>query len=69
MSLDPKIKDAIAQAVESSGQSPALAQRIAAWVEGIIVGDDDLNDPASAELHLDLLYDEVRLDDEGGRLL
>ena len=57
MALDPRIKQAIVEAVEESGQSEALASRLSAWFEAVASGNEDINDKESAVRHLDVLYD------------
>ena len=63
MSLDPKITEAIEEAVKDAEQSPALARRLIAWMEAATSGNEDLNDPAATARHLIVLYDAVALSD------
>jgi hypothetical protein len=62
--LDPTISLAIKGAVEDSGQSPALARRLMAWMEAVTSGNEDLADAAAAARHLEVLYEETSLGDD-----
>ena len=64
MAVDPKIKEAIKEAVEENGQSKALAHRLVAWFDAIASGNEDTNDTQSANRHLELLYEETKTDGE-----
>jgi hypothetical protein len=66
MSLDPKISQAIKEAVEEAGQSAALARRLIAWMEAVTSGNEDLADQAAAARHLEVLYAETSADSDGG---
>lgn len=59
MSMDPKIGIAIGEAVREAGQPPSLARRLVAWMQELTSGNEDPNDAASAERHLELLYEET----------
>ena len=60
--MDPKIVEAIEEAVREKDQSDALARRLTAWFDAVSSGNEDLNDRQSADRHLELLYGEVQLD-------
>jgi hypothetical protein len=64
MSLDSRIVEAIYSSASDAGQPESLARRLVAWMEAITSANEDLNDPSSANLHLELLYDETRVPDE-----
>jgi hypothetical protein len=74
MTLDARITEAIQATVDEAGQSPALARRLIAWMEGAASGNEDLNDLAASARHLELLYAETTVssvrggqsDDVGG---
>lgn len=68
MTLDAKIIEAISATVDEAGQSPALARRLVAWMEGVTSGNEDLNDADATARHLELLYTEavVSSAEEGG---
>lgn len=59
MSLDPKIAEAIREAVAEAGQSKALARQLIAWMGAVASGNEDPSDAASAGRHLELLYNET----------
>ena len=62
--MDPKIKEAIEEAVEENGQSKALARRLVAWFDAIASGNEAINDAQSANRHLELLYKETEMEGE-----
>jgi len=64
MAVDPKIVDAIEQAVQEAGQSTALACRLIAWFDAIASGNEDINDRQSSYRHLELLYEEALTEGE-----
>ncbi len=64
MNLDEKIIQAIRDAVEDAGQSPALARRLVAWMEAVTSGNEDPADQNAAARHLDILYAETAADVE-----
>jgi CxC ATPase-based modification system component len=59
MNLDQKIVQAIKEAVEEAGQSPALARRLIAWMEAVTSGNEDPADQTAAARHLEILYAET----------
>jgi hypothetical protein len=59
LSLDPKIAEAIREAVAAAGQSKALARQLIAWMDAVASGNEDASDGATAGRHLELLYDET----------
>jgi hypothetical protein len=65
MSLDSKIADCIREAVAEAGQSKALARQLTAWMTAVASGNEDPSDGASASRHLELLYNETVLPDDG----
>lgn len=64
MALDLKISEAIEQVVTESGQSSALARRLAAWLEAVNSGNEEINDSAAADRHLEILYEETSVEPE-----
>ncbi|MDX6444417.1 MAG: Small protein from certain CxC ATPase-based modification system [Blastocatellia bacterium] len=69
MGLDPKITEAVEAATAEAGQSPALARRLVAWLEAVSSGNEDVNNTAEADRHLEVLYEETSIPgaaDEGG---
>lgn len=61
MTTDPKIQEAIEQAVEEAGQNQALSRKLVQWFEAIASGNEGINDRQSANRHLQLLYDETQI--------
>jgi hypothetical protein len=59
MNLDQKIVQAIRDAVEEAGQSPALGRRLIAWMEAVTSGNEDPADQHAAARHLEMLYAET----------
>jgi len=63
MSLDPKICQAVKDAVAAAEQPPALARLITAWMEAVASGNEDPHDHASATRHLELLNGQTVVKD------
>lgn len=59
MPVDPHIRQGIEDAVEASGQTPALARRLIRWFEALVSGNEEIEDKQSADPHLRLLYAEA----------
>jgi hypothetical protein len=59
MNVDKRVVTAIKEAVEELGETPALAQKITAWLDAIAGGNARLSDRDSTERHLELLYGSV----------
>lgn len=57
MTLDPRIAQAINEAVEEAGQNETLSHRLIAWFEAITSGNEDINDDATTARHLKVLFD------------
>lgn len=66
MPVDARIAQAIAEAVEGAGQGKELAQRLTAWFEAITTGIEDIGDEATADRHLEVLYEETAVEGEHG---
>lgn len=62
MAIHPRLKSAVEEAVRNAGQSQSLAQKIIAWLEAIASGNEELGDRASAERHVELLYEETSVE-------
>ena len=56
MTVDPRIAQAIVEAVEENGQGKALARLLIAWFDAIASSNENINDRQSANRHLELLY-------------
>ena len=56
MTLDPRITQAINEAVQEAGQPDSLAYRLIAWFEAVTSGNEDINDDATATRHLEVLF-------------
>jgi hypothetical protein len=59
MTIDRRVVTAVEQAVEEAGESPALAQKIVAWLESVASGNTRLSDRDSTDRHLELLFQQV----------
>jgi len=59
MAIDPKMTEAIEDAVSESGQPTSLATSIVAWVSAITSGKEDPHDPTMAARRADVLYSEA----------
>lgn len=66
MPVDARIAQAIAEAVEEAGQDTELARRLTAWFEAITTGIEDIGDEATADRHLEVLYEETAVEGEHG---
>ena len=64
MPVDPRIAQAITDAVEEAGQGKELARRLTAWFEAITTGIEDIADEATADRHLEVLYEETAVEGE-----
>jgi len=63
MAIDSKLEQSIKEAVEAAGQGPSLAQKIIAWSDAVISGNEDIQDVQSANRRLELLYDATQIED------
>lgn len=61
MPIDLIMKEAIVEAVESGDQSKELSQKIVAWLNALISGNEDISNDEDALRHLELLYNEVKV--------
>ncbi|MDP2398361.1 MAG: hypothetical protein Q8M53_08415 [Burkholderiales bacterium] len=61
--LDKTIQEAINSAVRDAGQKKQLSNKLLAWVESVVSGNEDIHDPDSSIRHLELLFDAVELKD------
>jgi hypothetical protein len=59
MSLDKRVEIAIDEAVQEIGETPALAEKIKAWLGSLVAGNDRLAERDSTERHVELLYSSV----------
>jgi hypothetical protein len=59
MSLDKRVVVAIQEAVRELGESPALAQKIVAWMDSLAEGNARLEDRDATQRQVELLYEEV----------
>jgi hypothetical protein len=66
MSLDKRVVTAIDEAVKEMGETPALAERIKAWLDGLVSGNDRLSERDSTERHVELLYRSVSVGGDEG---
>lgn len=62
MSIDPKIREAIKDAVAHLGQPEGLAHKLDSWFEAIATDNERITDKQLTEKRLEMLYDEVLLD-------
>lgn len=56
MTIDARIAQAINEAVKEAGQPDTLARRLIAWFEAVSSGNEDINDQAAADRHLQVLF-------------
>ena len=66
MAVDERIVQAILDAVEKSGQRKELARRLTAWFEAVTSGIEDINDEATADRHLEVLFEGTTVELEAG---
>ena len=57
--MDPRIKQAISDAVQETGQPESLSRKIAQWYHEITSGNEDVSNPESAYRHIDGLFRDV----------
>ena len=63
MAVDARITQAINEAVKEAGQPDTLARRLIAWFEAVTSGNEDINDQATADRHLELLFEGTVVED------
>ncbi|MCY4462441.1 MAG: hypothetical protein OXC26_18915 [Albidovulum sp.] len=66
MAIDARIAQAITDAVEEAGQRNELARRLTAWFEAVTSGIEDINDEATADRRLEILFDGTAVEGENG---
>ncbi len=59
MNLDRRVVAAIDEAVKELGETPALAEKITAWLDSLAGGNARLSERDSTDRHLELLYQSV----------
>jgi hypothetical protein len=59
MNLDKRVVAAIEEAVKELGETPALAQKITAWLDSLAGGNARLADRDSTDRQVELLYQDV----------
>ncbi|WP_199221267.1 CxC ATPase DNA modification system associated small protein [Maritimibacter sp. 55A14] len=57
--MDPKIVEAIEEAVSEAGQPVGLARKMTRWFDAIASGNEDVASKQDAYRHLELLYAEA----------
>ena len=63
MALDKQLEIAIRDAVEEFGQVNGIAEKLIAWLENSINGENPL-DEGTYSRYLDLIYEEMSLEEE-----
>ena len=66
MTIDARITQAINEAVKEAGQPDTLARRLIAWFEAVTSGNEDVNDQATADRHLEVLFEGTVVENEDG---
>ena len=61
MTLDSRFRAATTETVKELGQDVELANRLNAWIEEVINGNEDFDDVGVLERHLTNLYSAVNL--------
>ena len=64
MPLDPRVKDAIIDAVHECGQELPLAAKLDAWLLALAEGSESLENRDQVARHLELLFDATEVDAE-----
>ena len=69
MPLDPRVEEAVREAVAECNQPTGLAGKIMAWLEALAEGNEDFEDRDRVARYLEVLYEatEVTLDEEETR--
>ena len=57
--MDPRIKQAIEDAVRESGHPDSLSRKIAQWYHEIASGNEEVSDRHSAYRHIDGIFRDV----------
>ena len=65
MNLDRRVVTAIEEAVRDLGETPALAQKITAWLDSLAGGNARLSERDSTDRHVELLYRSVVAEADG----
>lgn len=66
MTVDERISQAIREAVAEAGQPNALARRLIAWVEEVMLENEDINDWETAVRHLEVLFEGTKVKNANG---
>jgi len=64
MSIYQIMKDAIIETVNKENQNKQLSQKIIAWLDALISGNEEIGDKDASLRHLELIYAEVNLHDD-----
>ncbi len=64
MPIDSIMKEAIIDAVQDVGQNKGLSNKIIAWINSLLSGNEDIASDEDALRHLELIYNEVELGGE-----
>ena len=64
MNVDPKIQEAIEDAVSAEGQPHGLSHKLIRWFEVIATGSEELTDRQSTFARLELLYGELETEED-----
>lgn len=59
MKIDEEIVVAVREAVRAAGQPDATAEKILAWLTGVISGNDPLEDREAVRRHLDVILASI----------
>lgn len=64
--MDRKIREAVELAVSEAEQPSTLSHKIVRWFEAIASGNEEVSDQESADRHLEILFEELKLSPEVG---
>lgn len=53
------LRRAVEQSVQAAGQPPAVAQRLIAWIEAVVSGNEDLSDKETSRTRMERLMEAV----------
>jgi hypothetical protein len=62
VSLDPRIRTAIAETTSNLSQDPTLGTKLIAWLEALASQNASMDDTQSRLTYLDLLYQATRVE-------
>lgn len=64
MDLPSEVVEAIEKAVSDEGQGPAVAYKLASWLDALASGGESLSDSEAVKRRLDVIVEAVAVGDD-----